>query len=221
MTENLRRRIPDGHPDGNDHADEDQKGDHTNELAYGDANNVKLENLCMCQWWRVVIARNGWPSLLFAVAALPSLHFLLFYRRLTLGVPSRPYNTWLPFMAWSTNVWLLVSSFIVGLCSFIAWAEAGNEIRRKPMTVMVMVLLHLVYFSLRVAWDPVTIDLGAVRAGILISLVRAACGVAIGRMLRKVNFNAGKCVIQVGGLLSYYVFRHTLDFLDAWKELFK
>lgn len=214
-TENLRRRIRDVGPDVDDYV-EDDKEDTSNE-DYDDDNDKPKETK-ITKWWRAAIARRGLPSLLsflfFGVAAPASLHVMILYFRFIEGVPAKPT---LIVVACATNLHLLFSSLIVGLCSWFAWAGAQNGFRRKPAT---MVVLFLVYFSLGVAWDKVTIGLGELKVGILITVVRLPFAIVIGRNLHGLNCKAANVVTHAGGLVSFYIFRNTLDIAQRWGGLF-
>ncbi|KAH7852732.1 hypothetical protein Vadar_028480 [Vaccinium darrowii] len=197
---------------------EDQKGDNREDNDEANGVKPKVREIIVTEWCRAAMARHGKFTLLFVAAAATapaSLHLILFYFRFTRSVPADPS---LYLTACLTNVYLWVSSLLVSLWSFFPWAEAEKGFRRNPATVVV---LFLVYFSLGVAWDPVTIGLGAVKVGILISLVRLAFGIAIGRMLCGLSCMAGKCVTEAGGLLSFYILLHTFNFVEMRGDWFK
>ncbi|KAG5530812.1 hypothetical protein RHGRI_025699 [Rhododendron griersonianum] len=160
-TENLRHRIGDDStiidPNENNHdIYKDYDEDNDNEDEYEDYIEETSMRGRMLRW-RAAIARHGFSSL--TVAVLPaSLHLVdVFFLRSAERASARP--SWF-LTPWIMDAHFVLSSLVMGLSSWFAWAENGPP--PKP-TLFASRLLGFTALSL--AWDPIVFGWGAVHLG--------------------------------------------------------
>ncbi|KAL6978408.1 hypothetical protein U1Q18_020074 [Sarracenia purpurea var. burkii] len=133
---------------------------------------------------RTAMARRGLRSLAVAVAVPVSLHLAvvtLFHSDHRTKLPS-----WLPFR--TLQAIFVGSPSLMGLCAWLVWAEGGFH--RKPTALA----FFLGYLALSLAWEPSVFGMGAVRAGMVVSLAMIGALVGCYRSFKDLNPVAGDLV---------------------------
>lgn len=172
-TENLKKRTRDDRNDSDDTANVDKD----NEVIKGGKRNNHQRKMDM--------AKRGLKSLSMAVALPLSLTLLNIYFN---GSSDRYVRQEKPF--WFPSLLVLhtaslASTFLMGLSSWLVWAEGGFH--KKP-TVLYLCLAQL---GLSLAWDPIVFRLGAYWAGLVVSTALSGSLVWYCRVVEEVNPIAG------------------------------
>lgn len=172
-TENLKKRTRDDRNDSDDTANVDKD----NEVIKGGKRNNHQRKMDM--------AKRGLKSLSMAVALPLSLTLLNIYFN---GSSDRYVRQEKPF--WFPSLLVLhtaslASTFLMGLSSWLVWAEGGFH--KKP-TVLYLCLAQL---GLSLAWDSIVFRLGAYWAGLVVSTALSGSLVWYCRMVEEVNPIAG------------------------------
>lgn len=197
-TENLRHRIGDDstiiNPNENNHdIYKDYDEDNDNEDEYEDYIEETSMRGRMLRW-RAAIARHGFSSL--AVAVLPaSLHLVdVFFLRSAERASARP--SWF-LTPWIMDAHFVLSSLVMGLSSWFAWAENGPP--PKP-TLFASRLLGFTALSL--AWDPIVFGWGAVHLGPHVCMLRSFLAIDIECTIRRQNRTAGEFIFGACGVMG-------------------
>ncbi|GAB4843754.1 hypothetical protein Ancab_013719 [Ancistrocladus abbreviatus] len=140
---------------------------------------------------RIAMAKRGLRSLCIAVAIPLSVTLLNIYFFGTSdgyrSMSSKP-PIWLPPL-WALHATGLGSAFLMGLSSWLVWAEGG--LHRDPS----LMILYIAQLGLGLVWDPLVFRMGAYWAGLLVALSAFGSLLRCRRMFRRVNTIAGDLVM--------------------------
>lgn len=172
-TENVKQRI----------RDEDPQTETITKNLNDDQSKSKRER-------RVRLARRGVKTLAIAIALPVSLSIFNIY----LFGSSHNYNTlrkpfWSLPPLWLLHTLCLVSCVLIGVSSWLVWAEGGFH--RKPMALS----LYLMVIGFSLVWDPAVFRFGARWIGLGLGLGLFGSILGCSRVFKEVNQVAGDLLI--------------------------
>lgn len=204
-TENLRHQIGDN-PNENTHDYDDYEDDYEDEDEYDDYIEDSSMKGRMLRW-RAAIARHGFWSL--AVAISPASLYLvdIFFLRSAERASARP--SWFLTPLINRDVHFVLSSVLMSLSSWFAWAENG-----LPQNPRLFASRLVGYTALSLAWDPIVFGWGAINVGLFVCVLRGLLAIAISNMIKRQNDTAGEFIFRTCGMMdSMHLFQCSLDLL--------
>ncbi|XP_010269506.1 PREDICTED: translocator protein homolog [Nelumbo nucifera] len=140
---------------------------------------------------KMAMAKRGLRSLTIAVAVPLSLAITNIYlfgspdRYRTLKKPSS--SSWYPSI-WALHLACLASTFLMGLSSWLVWADGGFHRGRSALP------LYVAQLALCLSWDPLVFALGLSRIGLMVCIALFGVLVGCSRSFGQVNPTAGDLV---------------------------